>query len=292
MQVTNGVGESYPIVEEDVAWACPNGERLLARIFRPATDGSGAWPMIVNVHGGAWNIGDRTVSEVYCRALARTGVVVASIDFRQGPAHQHPAASIDVLNAMRWAHLHCERLGGSPRSIGLIGSSSGGHLALLASVRPNGAEYRAVPPLIDRDGAERVRDDIDPTVAYVIALWPVSDPFFRYRYARRAGLKALATYSEAYYSSEDAMRAASVQRVVTAGEATQLPPALVVQPGEDSNVPIEMTFDLLRAWQSRGGHIEYAYFPDMPHGFGQRPSPETDDMVALARDFISRHGPR
>ena len=79
---------------------------------------------------------------------------------------------------------------------------------------------------------------------------------------------------------------------MVAGEATQLPPALVVQPGEDSNVPVEMTFDLLRAWQSRGGHIEYAYFPDQPHGFGGRPSPETDNMVALARGFVTRYGPQ
>ncbi len=94
---------------------------------------------------------------------------------------------------------------------------------------------------------------------------------------------------EAYFGDEETMHAASIPRLVVAGEARQLPPTLVVQPGEDSNVPVEMTFDLLRAWQSRGGHIEYAYFPEMPHGFGQRESPETDDLVRLMRDFIARH---
>jgi hypothetical protein len=89
----------------------------------------------------------------------------------------------------------------------------------------------------------------------------VSDPYFRYRYAKRAGLDRLVAYHNAYFPDEAAMRQASVPRLVVAGEASRVPPALVVQPGEDANVPIEMTFDLLRAWQSRAGHIEYAHFP-------------------------------
>ena len=289
--MANTFGEPVPVVEEDVVWACPGGESLLATVFRPAAAGRAPYPVLVNVHGGAWFASDRRQGEVYCRALAGLGVVVASIDFRHGPAHQHPAASIDVLNAVRWARLHAERWGGSPQSVGLIGSSSGGHLALLASARPDSLEYRAAPPLMDVDGVARAREDVDASAAYVIALWPVSDPYFRYRYAQRAGLSALVRGTEAYFVDEATMRVASVPRLVIAGEATQLPPALVVQPGEDANVPVEMTFDLLRAWQSRGGHIEYGYFPEQPHGFGQRASDETDDLVDLARGFVARHGP-
>lgn len=290
--MTNASREPAPVIEEDVPWACPDGAELLARVYRPASAGDVPSPVLVNVHGGVWSMADRTQGEVYCRTLAGAGVAVASIDFRHGPAHHHPAGSIDVLNAVRWARLHAEGWGGSPQLIGLIGSSSGGHLALLASMQPASSEYAAVPPLIDTDGVARVRDDVNASAAYVIALWPVSDPYFRYRYAQRAGLSGLVKGTEAYFMDEAAMRAASVPRVVIAGEATRLPPALVVQPGEDANVPIEMTFDLLRAWQSRRGHIEYAHFPEQAHGFGQRPSAETDDMVALVRDFVARHGPR
>ena len=71
--------------------------------------------------------------------------------------------------------------------------------------------------------------------------------------------------------------------------AESLPPLLVVQPGEDTNVPVEMTLDLLRAWQSRGGYIEYSFFPEEPHGFGHRDSPSTRRMIALMIDFARRH---
>ena len=159
--------------------------------------------------------------------------------------------------------------------IALMGSSSGGHLAMLAGTCPNVAAHI--------DGSPE-----DAAVDCVAALWPVSDPFYRYRYAKRAGLKPLVAATESYYGTEDAMRAASVPRLIVAGEAQHLPPLLIVQPGEDSNVPIEMTFDLVRAYQSRGGRVDYAYFPEQPHGFGHRPSSATSEMITLIDDFVRR----
>src|SRR5690606_2311960 len=254
-----------PVVEEDVAWAERDGDALLARVYRPrGVDGH--TPLVVNVHGGAWSAGERTTGAVSGRAPAQAGVAVASIDFRDGRTHRHPAGSEDVAGALRWAPEYARTLGVSARSIGVIGSSSGGHLALLAAT--------TAP---------------DAIAAYVVALWPVSDPYYRYRYAKRAGLERLVAGGESYFCDEETMRKASIPRLVVAGEARHLPPTLGVQPGEDSNVPVEMTFDLLRAWQARGGHIEYAYFPEMPHAFGQRESSETDDLVRLMRDFIARH---
>src|SRR5262249_30212573 len=121
-----------------------------------------------------------------------------------------------------------------------------------------------------------------------IALWPVSDPAARFRYARRASIASLQNGTNAYYPDEAAQWDASVPRMVTAGEAERLPPLLGVQPGEDSHVPEDMTFDLLHAYQARGGKLDYAYYPGMPHGFTRMPSASTDDLVLTMRDFIRR----
>ena len=276
------------IVEQDLVWARPDGEDLLARVYRPEEALDQAAPVVVDVHGGIWSISDRTTNAVYHRGLAARGVIVVAIDFRDGRSHRHPTASIDVTNAVRWARLRAPEWGGDPESIGLVGSSSGGHLAMLAAVLPGPAQGPAIA-IATPDNLVVERPDVDASVAYVVALWPVSDPYYRYRYADRAGLTCLVEGTASYFPDESAMRAASVPRIVVAGEAEQLPPALVVQPGEDANVPVEMTFDLLRAWQSRAGHIEYAHFPGMPHAFGARQSPQTDDMICLVHDFILRH---
>ena len=281
------------VSEEDRPWAQINGRELLVRLYRPDTDTPGEHssakplPAIIEVHGGAWSSGDRTAGELYNRHLAAAGFLVAAIDFRQAPEHRHPAASCDVVAAVRWLRLNATALGAGTAHIGLIGSSSGGHLAMLAATRHAAPEHRGTL-ILDADGVAAAHDDIDAAVDYVIALWPVSDPFFRYRYAKRAGIARLVAGHDAYYANETEMRAASIPRLVTAGEAQSLPPLLVVQPGEDGNVPVEMTFDLLRAWQSRGGKVEYAFFPEMPHAFGHRPSPATHDMLRQVVDFARR----
>ena len=59
-------------------------------------------PAVIDVHGGAWTRGDRATGAIHCRALAACGLVVASVDFRQGPDHQHPAASRDVAAGVRY----------------------------------------------------------------------------------------------------------------------------------------------------------------------------------------------
>jgi acetyl esterase/lipase len=97
---------------------------------------------------------------------------------------------------------------------------------------------------------------------------------------------------QAYFGGDEAtMLDASIPRIVTSGEAgmgEDLPALLVIQPGMDSNVPQDMTFDLLHAYQSRDGHIEYAFYPGQPHGFGARESEASTDMIRLVADFIRR----
>lgn len=274
------------IDERTLVWAKPGGLDLQASIYR-AKSASGVLPVLIDVHGGAWSSGDRNVGRLYDVALAKTGVLVVSIDFRQAPAHRHPAASADVAAAVRWVRLNAKALNADPERIGLIGSSSGAHLALLAAVRP-GAPQHTGTPIAGPDGAFAVHDGVSAVVDYVVAMWPVSDPAYRYRYARRAGLDRLVAATESYYGDEAAMWDASIPRIVTSGEAGTPPPVLVVQPGDDSNIPQEMTFDLMRAWQARGGKLDYAFYPGEAHAFGIRPSAATTDLIATVADFIHR----
>jgi acetyl esterase/lipase len=275
--------ESAP---EDVIWAKPGGLDLQARLYRPPRADRPA-PVLIDVHGGAWASGDRTHGALYAAALAREGLLVVSIDFRQGPDFKHPAGSADVAAAVRWARLNAGPLNADPARIGLVGSSSGGHLAMLAGVEPSAPAHRGTP-ILDAHGETGAHDEIDAGVSYVIAMWPVSDPGARYRYAKRAGLAPLQRGTEAYFADEAAQWEASIPRIVTAGEAERLPPLFVIQPGEDSNIPQDMTFDLIRAYQARGGKIEYAFYPGARHAFGHRPSAASADLIRALGDFIRR----
>jgi acetyl esterase len=273
------------VIEVDEVWAKPADRELLVRIYRRA-DLDTDLPPVISVHGGAWNHFDRTAGAQYQCAIAAAGFLVLAIDFRQGPDFQHPAASADVVAAVRWLRLHAARLKADVRRIGLLGSSSGGHLALFAGVLPEASFHTGTP--IQTGSGFAVQDTLDGHVDYLVALWPVADPYVRYRYARRAGITRLTQAHERFYVDEAAMRAASVPRVVTAGEATHLPPLLLIMPGDDGNVPMDITFDLIRAWQGRHGYLEYVHFPEEPHGFGYKPSVASTRMQTLIINYCRR----
>ena len=80
-----------------------------------------------------WCDHDRKAGYIYDKQLAQAGYAVAAIDFRCGPAFQHPAASIDVNAAVHWARLCARQIQARSEEVVTIGSSSGGHLALLAA---------------------------------------------------------------------------------------------------------------------------------------------------------------
>ena len=76
---------------EDIIYQSPNGMPLLARLYRPG--GTGPFPAVLEVHGGAWTSGDRLNNVSIAESLASDGIVVLSIDFRMPPAAAYPAAS-------------------------------------------------------------------------------------------------------------------------------------------------------------------------------------------------------
>src|SRR4051812_1831567 len=51
---------------------------MLARLYRPK--GAGPFPAALQVHGGAWTSKDRTDNDFIAKALAESGIFVASID--------------------------------------------------------------------------------------------------------------------------------------------------------------------------------------------------------------------
>lgn len=284
----------------DTPYARPAGADLLARIYRPI--GAAAVPRaaIVYVHGGAWARLDRTADAILCQALAASGRVVVAIDFRQAPDHRFPAASADVAAGVRYARAHAGRLGVDPTRIGLLGSSSGGHLALLHAVRP-GAPEAVGTPIVTPDGAPDPGRG-DAGVAFVVALYPVADPLARYRYALSReheppppsgfDAKRLIASHRAFFADEAAMAAASVTGIVAEGRATALPPVWVAQPDLDDNVPAAITLAFVDAYRGAGGSVEHVHFPESRHSFAQQESPATDKCVAHVLDFVGRRTAR
>ncbi len=279
------------------AYVTRSGEPILARVYRStSTPGEGA-PVVVDVHGGAWSGGDRSMGEHYDRALAERGFLVAAIDFRQAPRFQHPAGSADVTRAVRWIRASADLLGADGARIALVGSSSGGHLALLAACRPDESEHLQPDP--DPDPSRPQDATTSASVSCVAALWPPVDPLARYHFARerldsgppelRDRYASLVKGSLGYFGSEPVMGRASIPRIVEAGEARSLPPLWICYPSEDTNVPRPIVEHLRDAWGAAGGLVEMTVYEGEMHGFGHRPGQATGAFIEALSSFLLRH---
>ena len=238
---------------------------------------------VVMVHGGAWTTNDRHSPHVVCRGLAEAGFAVFSLDFRDGRNGKHPCAVQDIAAGIRYVRARADDFGIDPDHIALVGSSSGGHLALLTAIQPDLPEHRGTRTTMG--GAE----DLSAGVCCVVALWPVSDPARRLRHAIETGRDELVQAHFRYYRDEAHMRDASVQRRIRDGEAQNLPPLFVVQPGEDANVPRDMTLALVREYQDAGGTVQYHFYPGLPHGFAYGASAATTRLLEEIRWFLARY---
>jgi acetyl esterase len=269
----------YEVDARDMEYQRQAGKPWLARIYQPK--GTGPFPTIVDVHGGAWHNGDRTNNEGIDIALAGKGIVVAAVDFRQPPEAGYPASICDINLAVRWLKAHAAEFNGTT-AVGAFGNSSGGHQVVLSALRPRHAAYSALPL--------PSHPEIDASLAYVIAGWPVIDPLYRFRFAKEFNREEHVEAHINYWRTEEAMAEGSPQTIIEQDESINLPPILMLLKANDRNHPLEMQERFVAAYRKRGGLIEVHTFDGLPeHRMVPSPSqPETMRVIDIITGFIRR----
>lgn len=118
-----------PEVETDEEhWIDSDGGPVRVRIFRHASGGS--QPALIYMHGGGWMQGSpETHWDITARIAAWNRQTVISVDYALAPEEPFPAAYLQVLAVMKWAHDQAGTLGIDPARIAIGGDSAGGNLA-------------------------------------------------------------------------------------------------------------------------------------------------------------------
>jgi acetyl esterase len=230
MSTGSNTANAYDV--EDVEFLRHGGKPLLARIYKP--HGPGPFPAIVELHGGAWTQFDRTRGKSLHEALARSGIVVAALDFRQGAEGAYPLSVADIHYGIRWLKAHAPEFRTRPDLVGVSGNSTGGHLAMLVAMRPNDPRYASIPL---PDGTEAV----DASLRCVVMLWPIINPLSRYHYAKRRLAEPMppdwaariVEFHDRYWKTESNMADGSPTLLLERGVPVMMPPALWIQASED-----------------------------------------------------------
>lgn len=122
---------------------------------RPGLSGA---PMLLFVHGGGWNIGDKRGVNALPAFAERHGLLLASTNYRLTPDVTARECALDVGAAVAWMLAHGAEHGGDPRRLFIAGHSAGAHLVALVGVDPVylGAQGKApaeIAGVIPIDGA-------------------------------------------------------------------------------------------------------------------------------------------
>ena len=216
---------TYEFTTEDIEYL-RHGERALKlRLYKPK--GAGPFPLVVDLHGGAWGKGSLEECKGRDEALARAGLLVAALDFRDGK-DGYPTALVDINYAIRWLKARATQLHTRADLVGICGQSSGGHLAMLAAMRPHDARYAAIPL---PPGSPAV----DASVRCVAMAWPVINPLSRFRNAVRERAKGTAWVGDiperqgSFWINDENMAEGNPMLMLERGEKAVMPPALRVQ---------------------------------------------------------------
>jgi acetyl esterase len=284
---------------DDVEYLRHGGKPLLARVFKPR--GQGPFAALVEVHGGAWCLSDRKTEHLRHEFMASHGIVSIALDFRSGESDPYPASVADINYAVRWAKLNARDLKTRPELIGLSGQSSGGHLAMLAAMRPHDPRYTALPLPV---GSHRH----DASVRAVAMSWPVINPLSRYRHAKRALAgpnppewpRSIIARQDAYWRSEANMAEGNPLLALERGEKVLTPPAIWFQgrgdmlhdyKDADSDFPGNEPQRFIADYRKAGGEIELHYI-EMDRHAGHSPDlTKNGDMFARMVQWVGAHIP-
>ena len=174
-----------------------------------------------------------------------------------------------MKTTIRWLKTQAPALGSRPDLVGILGSSSGGHQAMLLGMRPRDPRYAALPLPA---GAPAV----DASVRCVVPCWPVIDPLARYHYAQKlkAGGKPYPELADLvlplhdkYWQTEEAMAEGNPVLALERGERVELPPVLYIQGTNDKAHPRVDLDRFVAQYRKAGGQVQLELFEGEAEGF-------------------------
>lgn len=276
MSIAYNPAGRFEIKAWDVEFRLAPRRMLMARVYQP--QGPGPFPTLLDAHGGAWHDKDRFANAPMCEATARSGVLVVAIDMTNSPEAPYPASVQDANYGVRWLKSRAPEWKGDPSTLGILGSSSGGHVAELIGMRPRDSRYNALPGPAG----------VDATVAYVATRSPISDPYARYQHMEKTNRPDMVKKSKLYFDPWDSIFEANPQQILDRGEKVSLPPLLIMQGELDSNVPWQQQEKFAKAYRAAGGKCELEIFKGCEHMWIAELGPQTDRAYEVLKAFIAR----
>jgi acetyl esterase/lipase len=187
----------------------------------------------------------------------------------------------DANYGVRWLKSRAANWNGDPSLIGVLGSSTGGHIAELIGMRPHDPRYSAIPL--------PAAPNVDATIAYIASRSPISDPYARYQQAERMKREQMLKYSKLYFNPWETIFEGNPQLILERRERVTLPPILIMQGALDDNVLPALQEKFAATYKAAGGDCRLQVFEGCEHEWVAKPGPQTDRAYEMVKSFIAQN---
>ncbi len=253
----------------DVAYADVSPSQELDLYLPP---GKGPFPMVMRIHGGAFQAGNSTMAEADVQKFLAAGFALASVNYRLSCEALFPAAPQDVFAAVRFLRANAEKYKLDPQQFALWGESAGANLAALVGVAGGRNSYLDDPALGNADTSSAVQAVVGWIGPYNFL---TMDAEFAARTPAECGGElqldlldsALTAYLGAPMSEvpelADAASPGSAYPYVVPG--VRFPPFLLAAGSADCLIPTEQSAAFNRLLNNAGGTSEIVVLPGAGH---------------------------
>jgi acetyl esterase/lipase len=116
---------------QDVKRDIPYGDRERQVLDVYSSPGAKNRPVVFWIHGGGWQVGDKSDVQEKPRVFVEKGFVFVSTNYRLLPHVDMATIVRDIARSIRWVHDHIAEYGGDPNRLLVMGHSAGAQLAAL-----------------------------------------------------------------------------------------------------------------------------------------------------------------
>ena len=122
-------GPGMDAIQRDIPYAEPAEPLQTLDVYAPPDAKN--LPVVVWIHGGGWQMGDKAEVREKPAAFAKKGFVFVSVNYRLMPKVTMGELVRDVAKSVGWVHQHVAEYGGDPQRLFIMGHSAGAQLAAL-----------------------------------------------------------------------------------------------------------------------------------------------------------------
>ncbi len=274
-------------IDRDVEYGKVGAIALKLDICRAKELPKQSMPVVIYIHGGGWKSGDKrdilARKDPVSTGLMKNGYCFITINYRLSWVAPFPAAVEDCKCAVRWVRANARKYHLDTDRIGVWGTSSGGHLALMVACADEKAS-------LEGKGGHA---DLSSRVHAVCAWYPATD-FTKGPGVFLSGKGQRAGPGEFIGGTVEEKPEACKQATVATHVSTDDPPTLLIHGTKDPITPFWQSETLAQKMKEVGVDVTLLTVKNAGHGFGPSGSkevvtPSREEIFKATLEFFDKH---